>query len=74
MEGVASETRRLSLVFFRKADSESQPPLDLPTGKGDWAFLHLHNPQPRPFVWTKTADQILNSIARLCRRTNDSGH
>jgi transposase len=37
-------------------------------------FLRLHNAQPRPFVWTKTADQILNSIARFCRRTNDSGH
>jgi transposase len=38
------------------------------------AFLALHNAQPRPFVWTKTADQILNSIARFCQRTNDSGH
>jgi transposase len=37
-------------------------------------FLALHNAQPKPFVWTKTADQILNSIARFCRRTNDSGH
>jgi transposase len=38
------------------------------------AFLDLHNAQPKPFVWTKTADEILNSIARFCRRTNDSGH
>jgi transposase len=37
-------------------------------------FLDLHNAKPKPFVWTKTADDILNSIARLCRRTNDSGH
>jgi transposase len=37
-------------------------------------FLNLHNAQPKPFVWTKSADDILNSIARLCRRTNDSGH
>jgi transposase len=32
------------------------------------------NENPRPFVWTKTADQILESIARYCTRINDSGH
>ena len=37
-------------------------------------FLAAHNSQPKPFVWTKTADQILESIARYCRRINDSGH
>jgi len=37
-------------------------------------FLNLHNAQPKPFVWTKSADDILNSIARFCRRTNDSVH
>jgi hypothetical protein len=25
-------------------------------------------------VWTKTADQILDSIARYCERINDSRH
>ena len=38
------------------------------------SFLNLHNAQPKPFVWTKSADDILNSIARFCRRTNDSPH
>jgi transposase len=38
------------------------------------AFLALTNEQPKPFVWTKTADQILESVARFCRRTSDSGH
>jgi DNA-binding MurR/RpiR family transcriptional regulator len=32
------------------------------------------NDNPRPYVWTKTADQILESIARYCTRINDSGH
>ena len=32
------------------------------------------NEQPKPFVWTKTADEILASVARFCRRTSDSGH
>jgi transposase len=32
------------------------------------------NENPRPYVWTKTADQILESIARYCTRINDSRH
>jgi len=37
-------------------------------------FLDLHNAQPKPFAWTKSADDILHSIARFCTRINDSGH
>ena len=29
---------------------------------------------PKPFVWTRTADEILESGARYCRRTTDSHH
>jgi hypothetical protein len=38
----------------------------------DW--IKTWNDNPRPCVWTKTADQILDSIARYCARINDSGH
>ena len=38
------------------------------------AWIKTWNDNPRPFVWTKTADQILESIARYCTRINDSGH
>lgn len=37
-------------------------------------FLAVHNTDPKPFIWTKTADQILESLARFCRRISDSGH
>jgi transposase len=37
-------------------------------------FLEAHNTDPKPFIWTKTADQILDSLARFCRRISDSGH
>jgi transposase len=37
-------------------------------------FVEKHNSQPKPFVWTKSADDILESIARYCRRINDSPH
>jgi transposase len=34
-----------------------------------WAFLDVHNEDPKPFVWTKTADEILASVARFAQRT-----
>lgn len=37
-------------------------------------FIAVHNEEPKPFVWTKTADQILASVARFCKRISDSGH
>jgi transposase len=35
------------------------------------AFIQAHNANPTPFVWTKTADDILASIARFAQRTVD---
>ena len=37
-------------------------------------WIKTWNDNPRPYVWTKTADQILDSIAKHCTRINDSGH
>lgn len=37
-------------------------------------YIHHNNHAPKPFVWHKTADQILDSVARFCIRTSDSGH
>jgi transposase len=38
------------------------------------AWIETWNDTPRPFVWTKTADEILDSIARYCQRINESRH
>ena len=38
------------------------------------AWIETWNDEPKPYVWTKTADQILESIARYCTRINDSRH
>jgi transposase len=38
------------------------------------SWIEHWNENPRPYVWTKTADQILDSIARYCTRINDSRH
>ena len=32
-------------------------------------YIDIHNEAPKPFVWTKTADEILASIARFAQRT-----
>ena len=32
-------------------------------------YIDVHNEDPKPFVWTKTADQILASIAHYVQRT-----
>jgi transposase len=38
------------------------------------SWIDTWNDHPRPFVWTKTADQILESIARYCDQINESRH
>jgi transposase len=37
-------------------------------------WTNAWNKNPRPFAWTKTADQILDTLATYCQRINDSGH
>jgi transposase len=32
-------------------------------------YLERHNAEPRPFRWTRSADQILASVGRFCERT-----
>ncbi len=41
---------------------------DVRAWSADW------NQHPRPFVWTKTADEILESLTRHCRRMSGAGH
>lgn len=37
-------------------------------------FLEVCNKDPKPIRWTKSADEILASIARYCSRISDPGH
>ena len=37
-------------------------------------YLEIYNENPKPFVWTKSADDILESIRRFCLRTSGTGH
>jgi transposase len=38
------------------------------------AWIETWNDDPKPYVWTKTADQILESISRYCTTINASRH
>ena len=38
------------------------------------SYLDTYNADPKPFVWTKSADDILASIERFCLRTSNSRH
>ncbi len=37
-------------------------------------YLATSNGSAKPFAWTKSADEILASVARFCQRTSVSGH
>jgi transposase len=38
------------------------------------AWIQTWNENPRPYVWTKTTDQILESITTYCNRINETAH
>jgi transposase len=37
-------------------------------------YVEITNGRAKPFVWTKTAAEILASVARFCQRISNSGH
>jgi transposase len=37
-------------------------------------WINEWNKNPKPFVWTKSADEILETLAAYCGLINDSGH
>jgi transposase len=38
------------------------------------AWVERWNESPRPFIWTKSADEILASVAAYCQRISVTGH
>jgi hypothetical protein len=37
-------------------------------------YVKVNNADPKPFVWTKTAEDILASVERFCLPTSNSRH
>jgi transposase len=40
--------------------------------KAIYQFIEVSNENPRPYLWTKSADDILENLARFCGRTLES--
>ena len=56
--------------LLRRCDHRSVQALE----KDIRAWVAAWNENPRPFIWTKTAEQILDSLGRLLQRINGAGH
>lgn len=37
-------------------------------------YIAAHNANPKPFIWTASADLILGKVKAVCERINQSGH
>ena len=58
----------LTMKQIRRGAFRSVPQLKA----GIQEFIDAHQANPKPFVWTKVADEILASIARFAQRTADA--
>ncbi|HEU5331640.1 MAG TPA: IS630 family transposase, partial [Actinocrinis sp.] len=38
------------------------------------AWIAVWNEDPKPFVWTKTAEEILTSLRKYLQRISGTGH
>jgi hypothetical protein len=63
------------------ANLEEQVPPRLGVHRGTRAleaaireYLTTSNGSAKPFVWTKTADEIVAKVAGFCQRISNSGH
>ncbi len=68
----SKQNRKASNVNRRRRSSVHRSTLELESAI--YHYLDVTNENPKPLVWTKTADQILANVARFCQRTLDTGH
>jgi len=67
----AAHPERLPATILSRCQTVACGPLS-PGDIRDW--LTHWNENPRPYVWTKSADQILETLANYCKRINASAH
>ncbi|MFI5054641.1 MAG: IS630 family transposase [Acidimicrobiia bacterium] len=60
----------LTTKWLRRGTHRSTKELE--SSINDW--IDRWNEDPKPFVWHKSADEILDSLASYCARISDSGH
>jgi hypothetical protein len=72
-EAVKDASRRFALITaqrIRRATFDSVQALEDAIA----AYLANHNQHCKPFIWTATADAILDKVARFCQRTSETRH
>ena len=80
LDNTTASTERGIRLAWQTARPPSNPSTRGPHGdEGELiasiqSWIDTWNQEPRPFVWTKTADQILENITRYLQRTSNSGH
>jgi transposase len=67
---VARWFAELTTKKLKRSAHRSVPALN----KNISAWIETRNKNPQPFVWTKSADQILDWVTRYCTRTNLTAH
>ena len=67
---VESLFAKLTNQQLRRGSHRSVPAVE----KAVRQFLERTNKDPKPFIWTKTADTIFESLGRYCSRISESGH
>lgn len=79
--GVRDRTGRPAVAYTRlvlhpdpHADPARRAPQHRDLEAAIYRYIDHHNVDPQPFIWTKTADEILANVARFCKRTSESGH
>lgn len=55
---------------LRRGTHRSVPALE----KAIRDYLEIHNGQPQPFRWSKSADEIIESVHSVIKRINETGH
>lgn len=60
----------LTMKWLRRGTHHSVA--DLEASINHW--ISTWNDNPRPFVWHRTADEILEKLATYCERISNSGH
>ena len=66
--------RTLVRLPHRPDDPPRRPQKRPSPGANIRAWITAWNDNPRPFIWTKTAEEILESLARLLQRISGAGH
>lgn len=60
----------VTLELLQRSDHHSVQALE----KDIRAWIKERNENPRPFIWTKTAEQIPSSLGRFLERISGAGH